>query len=140
MRGLTLLKTDKFHSLETQSMTTKSLPYFSKLPLGSQHAVRDVLRDSNHRFYGDLMDDIRSISNETLEQFVKEYRIERFVFRETNKDLAKRVWYIEYHLAEEIAKMRIKELHDNSQNPKPYHINEMNGLEIDKNYLVPLKS
>ena len=121
-------------------MEIKSLEYFKKLPLGAYHAVSDVMSQSNHEFHGLLMEDIRSISNESLTKFCQEHDIERLISRSNDKDLARRQWFIERQISREIALLRANELKADKLIHEPYSSHDFGEIEIDENSLIPVNT
>lgn len=120
-------------------MVLSSLQYFEKLPLGAQYEIGSILESPSHRIYPKLMKDMAAISQEKLELFCAEKRIERLVTHRNDKDLARKQWYLEYQIGKKIAEQRAKELRSESKIPRPYNDKGFDTLTIDANGLVPVQ-
>ncbi len=119
-------------------MEIRSLDYFMKLPLGAGYEIGTILSNPKHEIYNYVLEDMASISKEKLNIFCEEMRIERLLAHRNNKDLARRQWYLEYHVDRKIKIKRVKELKKKPKISSP-NCDDFDDIEIDKNGLVLVK-
>lgn len=117
-------------------MKIRTVDYFEKLQMGPHHEFRKVLDDPNHPRRNDLVADLQNIDSDELNSFITKYH---YLFgRAEDKILAAREMYLEYCIADEIARKRLGLLSEFEKGKRcsPYDSKELLDLPIDEHGLV----
>lgn len=94
----------------------KTIEYFKSCLLEPSE-IFEILNNPSHEQYNNLIFDLNHLDKFSLEEYVKEYNIDRYLNRFENKDQGRRIFYLLNLLREEIAKERISALLINHQDP-----------------------
>ena len=117
----------------------KTLEHFKSCLLDPSFEIFEVLKNTSHYEYENLIDDLNSIDKTSLEKYVEENKNDFYLREFEDKDQGRRVYYFIALLRSEIAKERIIALCDKSTRPKPYDSENLRGIEIDTNNLVSVR-
>lgn len=114
----------------------KTLHYFAASTVPPLFEVFEVYDDNTHSQHQNLLNDIHNISPSHLEWFDSNFNID-FLLEKNNREIAKLLYVLIEMLNLEIGKLRVMHLkHLDSSAPAPYNHISLQGLELDKNFLV----
>ena len=116
----------------------KTLPHFLSLPYDPDIVIHKILDNPNHEHYEDLMTDLASLNPRDLEEYCIENDINLFIERERDKDLARKIWFINHLIRVECAKERKRLLLAPPQ--VSYDMLRLTSLPMDDNGLVSIKN
>ena len=121
-------------------MKLYSLQYFSAQPNGASYELHDVVDNTLHPQHELVMRDIASVTQATLNEFTDNSNIRRTVSECRNKDLEKRINFIEHALNDSIVRLKRERLIADNSNKKtsPYDAKEFEGIYVDDNNLVSI--
>jgi len=117
-------------------MSFKTLDYFARNLIDPLFEVYEILEDEIHEEHKNLLNDIKNIDSEKLDQFVSDHHIDGFLSPDEDVDFGRRTCYLIFNLQKEIAHARIKKLIEDKERPEPYNSPNLSNLEIDKNGLA----
>lgn len=90
-------------------MSLKSLNYFSHCLLDPMYELDNIIRDSNHPEYANLLYDINHIDDKELQIYVEENNPDIYIFDKSNLDFERRKMYMQMSLLyNAIAKKRLE--------------------------------
>lgn len=119
-------------------MELKTLQYFSHNLTDPLYEVFQILDNSNHSEYSNLLYDIKSINAEELSLFVIENQIDFYIKDCFNIDMQRRAWFLTNRLHKDIASKRLDELSGNEVRLKPYNSLNLKEILINDENLVDI--
>ncbi|WP_304067799.1 hypothetical protein [Pedobacter glucosidilyticus] len=114
----------------------KIFKYFKSSLEDAFFEIVEILDNPNHLQYENLISDVASIDLNTLEDFVTQNNIHRFLDETENQHLEKCKWFLISKIQHGISEERLKSL---VENQLPFNSINCDEIEIEDNCLISVK-
>ena len=122
------------------SRTLKTFKYFSESTIPPLFEVFEVLNDTEHPEYKNLISDFESFPASDFQKYIDENNIENKLSDSQDQEIGKIGYFMVHIFSNAIFEERIGELLKEENRPAPYNSNNLNKLPLEKNNLTFIKN